>query len=89
MRNYFGYGQFTNTSLNTGQLDLRYVRITGNDSSPNFNQGLTVSGLFTVNSSGIFNNGLVISGGLILNGRQILITSSGEVYSPSVFEEVP
>jgi hypothetical protein len=85
MRTFNGLQIFTEQLTNSGQLDLRYVRITGNDSRVNLNQGAIVTGQsLTVNSSGIFNNGISVNGNFILNGQQVLISSAGTLFSPTV-----
>jgi len=85
MRTFNGLQIFTEQLTNSGQLDLRYVRITGNNSIVNLNQGAIVTGQnLTVNSSGIFNNGISVNGNFFLNGRQVLISSAGALFSPTV-----
>ena len=85
MRTFNGLQIFTEQLTNSGQLDLRYVRITGNNSIVNLNQGAIITGQsLTVNSSGIFNNGISVNGNFILNGQQVLISSAGSLFSPTV-----
>ena len=85
MRTFNGLQIFTEQLTNSGQLDLRYVRITGNNSIVNLNQGAIVTGQnLTVNSSGIFNNGISVNGNFLLNGQQVLISSAGTLFSPTV-----
>lgn len=85
MRTFNGLQIFTEQLTNSGQLDLRYVRITGNNSIVNLNQGAIVTGQnLTVNSSGIFNNGISVNGIFLLNGQQVLISSAGALFSPTV-----
>lgn len=85
MRTFNGLQIFTQQLTNSGQLDLRYVRITGNNSIVNLNQGAIVTGQnLTVNSSGIFNNGISVNGNFLLNGQQVLISSAGTLFSPTV-----
>ena len=85
MRTFNGLQIFTEQLTNSGQLDLRYVRITGNNSIVNLNQGAIVTGQnLTVNSSGIFNNGISVNGSFFLNGQQVLISSAGTLFSPTV-----
>jgi hypothetical protein len=43
MRTFNGLQIFTEQLTNSGQLDLRYVRISGNNSTPNFNLNLRLS----------------------------------------------
>lgn len=47
MRTFNGLQIFTQQLTNSGQLDLRYVRMSGNDYSPNLNQGVRVGGSIT------------------------------------------
>jgi hypothetical protein len=85
MRTFNGLQIFTEQLTNSGQLDLRYVRITGNNSIVNLNQGAIVTGQnLTVNSSGIFNNGISVNGNFLLNGQQVLISSAGTLFSPTL-----
>lgn len=42
MRTFNGLQAFTQQLTNSGQLDLRYVRMSGNDYSPNLNEGVRV-----------------------------------------------
>lgn len=42
MRTFNGLQIFTQQLTNSGQLDQRYVRISGNDSIPNLNAGIIV-----------------------------------------------
>lgn len=82
MRTYDGYKIFTDRNVNTGQLDLRYVQLTGNSSTAIFNNGLTVSGAFISNVSGIFLNGINVSGDFYLNGQKFIIPSIGSTFDP-------
>jgi hypothetical protein len=82
MRTYDGYKIFSDRNVNTGQLDLRYVQLTGNSSTAIFNNGLTVSGTFISNASGVFLNGINVSGDFFLNGQRFIIPSIGSTYDP-------
>lgn len=85
MRRFASYEIFTVQLTNSGSLDERYSRLSGNSNIPSLNSGLFISGQnLIVDSTGFFNNGIKISGSLILNGRNILVTELGNVYSPSI-----
>jgi len=72
------------TSGEFNALDNQYVKITGNNSIINLNQGLNVSGSrLLVRSSGIFESGIKIKGDLILNGRKVIIVTEGDQFSTS------
>lgn len=51
MRTFNGLQVFTEQLTNSGQLDQRYVRITGNNSIPNLNLGVRVGSNSTPNAS--------------------------------------
>lgn len=87
MRTYYGYQVFTDRNVNTGQLDLRYVRITGNSATPVFNNGLNVSGSFVSNATGVFLNSIIVSGDFILNGQKLIIPTVGQAFDPSSIGE--
>lgn len=82
MRRFQGYEIFTEQLTNSGTLDLRYARISGNDTGINLSNGLIVSGgILRSSDSGVFNNGINISGALIING--VVISSvNGLLFGP-------
>jgi len=82
MRTFYGYQVFTDRNVNTGQLDLRYIRLSGNDNTAVFNNGMTVSGNFISNGSGIFLNGINVSGDFYLNGEKLIIPTVAPTYIP-------
>lgn len=82
MRTFYGYQVFTDRYVNTGQLDLRYLRLSGNNQRAVFNSGIVVSGNFISNGSGIFLNGINVSGDFYLNGQKLIIPSVGITYFP-------
>lgn len=84
MRTFNGLQIFTNQLTNSGSLDLRYARITGNDQNIYLNSGTTISGRSLIsNTQANFNSGVRITGDLILNGIKILATEIGTLYAPS------
>lgn len=82
MRTYYGYQVFTDRNVNTGQLDQRYLRLSGSNSTAVFNNGIVVDGNFISNGSGIFLNGINVSGDFYLNGQKLIIPTVGATYIP-------
>lgn len=73
MRTFNGLQIFTQQLTNSGQLDLRYARITGNDSEINLNAGVRISASsapLNVNSPGY-------SGQIAWDDQFMYICSSG------------
>jgi hypothetical protein len=74
MRTFNGLQIFTEQLTNSGQLDLRYVRITGNTSEVNLNAGVRINSgpvPLTKNSPGV-------SGQIAWDNRFLYICSSGD-----------
>lgn len=85
-------GSLDSTFVTSGEfnaLDNQYVKITGNNSVVNMNNGLNISGSrLLVRSSGIFESGVNIQGDLILNGRKVIILTEGDSFSTSNTSEI-
>lgn len=73
MRTFNGLQIFTEQLTNSGQLDLRYPRITGNNSTPNFNLGLRLSDYGK--PTGEYSPG--ISGQICIDSNNLYICVSG------------
>ena len=73
MRTFNGLQIFTEQLTNSGQLDMRYVRISGNNSIPNLNLGVIIgqNGIPTAE----FYPG--VSGQIMLDNNNIYVCSSG------------
>jgi len=66
-------------------LTDKFVEINENDYTPNFNNGLNVSGQnLVVNTTAFFSSGLEIKGKLFLNNQEILVRADGVLYSPNI-----
>jgi hypothetical protein len=44
MRTFSGLKIFTPQNINTGQLDIQYIKLSGNNSIANFNAGIRIAG---------------------------------------------
>ena len=77
MRTFNGLQVFTNQLTNSGQLDLRYARITGNDAIININKGLVISqyGLPTGQFSPGYSGQIAID----VNNLYVCISGNGTV----------
>lgn len=73
MRTFNGLQIFTQQLTNSGQLDLRYVRITGNDLEANLNAGIRL-GRGNV-PTGVYSPG--VSGQIAWDNQFLYICSSG------------
>lgn len=77
MRTFNGLQVFTNQLTNSGQLDLRYARITGSDAVININKGLVISqyGLPTGQFSPGYSGQIAID----LNNLYVCVSGNGTV----------
>jgi hypothetical protein len=84
MRTFNGLQVFTDQLTNTGQLDLRYPRITGNVSLVNLNAGVRI-GSSSVPSS---QNSIGYSGQLAWNQSHLYICLSGNGVSDGIWARI-
>ena len=73
MRTFNGLHIFTEQLTNSGQLDLRYVRITGNDSLINLNHGVILAD----NNKPTSEYFPGISGQIVVDSNSIYVCVSG------------
>ena len=74
MRTFNGLQIFTEQLTNSGQLDLRYTRITGNESEVNLNAGVRIG----ANSVPASQNSIGYSGQLAWNQTHLYLCLSGD-----------
>lgn len=74
MRTFNGLQIFTEQLTNSGQLDLRYVRISGNSAVPNLNAGVRIGG-YNIPSS---NSSIGFSGQLAWDQSHFYICVDGD-----------
>jgi len=74
MRTFNGLQIFTEQLTNSGQLDLRYPRITGNISEVNLNAGVRIG----ANSAPVSQNSIGYSGQLAWNQSGLYLCISGD-----------
>ena len=74
MRTFNGLQIFTEQLTNSGQLDQRYVRITGNVSEVNLNAGIRISKGFV--PTGVYSPGY--SGQLAWDSKFLYICANGD-----------
>jgi len=66
-------------------LNDKFIKINENKFTPNFNNGLNVSGVnLNVKNEAFFESGVEIRGRFFLNDREILINADGILYSPNI-----
>ena len=84
MRTFNGLQIFTQQLTNSGQLDLRYTRITGNDSETNLNAGVRIG----AGSIPVSQNSIGYSGQLTWNQTHLYICLSGDGVSNGLWARI-